>query len=171
MDTNADLPEYDDSDFINTAYPMSISVGDPAKGDGGGESGGEDKGEETISIDKLLEQYTDHAPGVFSIGGTFGIDSSLFQVELSDVYISVVNVQDDAGIKVGELLAVQGRNAFLRPGYSGIQSVRCERTAKRGAYRLASGSHQSRQPGGCKALSGIRGPRVGYPGLYDAMQQ
>ena len=100
----AELPEYDDPDFINTAYPMTISVGDPAKEDAKEEA----KGEGTISIDKLLEQYSDHDPGLFSVGGTFGIDSTIFQLELSDVYVSVVNVRNDADVKVGELLVVQG---------------------------------------------------------------
>lgn len=116
MDPIAELPEYDDLDLINTAYPMTISVGDPAKEDGGGESGGESKGDGTISIDKLLEQYSDHDPGVFSIGGTFGIDSSIFQAELNSVYVSVVNVKnDDTGDLTGELLVVQGI-AYFRIG-------------------------------------------------------
>lgn len=102
MDSIAELPEYDDPDFINPAYPMTISVGDPAKG----EAKGENVGEGTISIDKLLKQYSDRDPGIFSIGGTFGIDSTLFQVELNSVYVSVVNVQGYAN--VSKLLVVQG---------------------------------------------------------------
>jgi hypothetical protein len=102
MDPLDELPEYDDLDFINTVYPMTISVGDPAKGEAKGENGGEG----TISIDKLLKQYSDRDPGIFSIGGTFGIDSTLFQVELNSVYVSVVNVQGYAN--VSKLLVVQG---------------------------------------------------------------
>lgn len=101
MDTNADLPETYDYRDTDTVYPMILTVGAKAKGEEDAKGEEEAKGEESISIDKLLEQYTDHDPGVFSIGGTFGIDSSLFQVELSDVYISVVNVKNDADVKVG----------------------------------------------------------------------
>lgn len=108
MDTNADLPETYDYRDTDTVYPMILTVGAKAKGKEDAKGEEKAKGEESISIDKLLEQYTDHDPGVFSIGGTFGIDSSLFQVELSDVYISVVNVKNDADVKVGELLVVQG---------------------------------------------------------------
>ena len=96
MDTNADLPETYDYRDTDTVYPMILTVGAKAKG------------EESISIDKLLEQYTDHDPGVFSIGGTFGIDATAFQVELNSVYVSVVDVKSDEGALTGKLLVVQG---------------------------------------------------------------
>ena len=67
------------------------------------------------SLEELLKSYNEKDPGVFSIGGTFGIDSSVFRLELSDVYISVVDVLDNEGKRDGKLLAVQGI-AYFRIG-------------------------------------------------------
>ena len=108
MDSNADLPETYDYRDTDTVYPMTLTVGAKAKED-------EEEEEDSSPIAKLLNQYSEHDPGVFSIGGTFGIDSSIFQAELNSVYVSVINVKSDTGDLTGKLLVVQGI-AYFRIG-------------------------------------------------------
>ncbi|MBP5780679.1 MAG: hypothetical protein J6X34_05530, partial [Clostridia bacterium] len=97
MSDPADLPETIYDNEIYTVTPMTLSVGAKAE-----------KEDESTSIEKLLNQYKEHDPGIFSIGGTFGIDATAFQVELNSVYVSVVNVQGDTGAPAGKLVTVQG---------------------------------------------------------------
>ena len=98
MNDSADLPESYDYRDSDTAYPVTLAVGAKAE-----------KEEESVSpIAKLLNQYSEHDPGIFSIGGTFGIDATAFQVELNSVYVSVVDVKSDEGALTGKLLVVQG---------------------------------------------------------------
>lgn len=104
MNTSADLPETYDYSDTDTIAPMILTVGAKAE-----------KEEESSPIAKLLNQYSEHDPGVFSIGGTFGIDSSIFQAELNSVYVSVIDVQGDTGGLTGKLLVVQGI-AYFRIG-------------------------------------------------------
>ena len=105
MTSSANLPESCDYSDTNTVYPMTLAVGTGAK------SGNE----ESSPIAKLLNQYSEHDPGVFSIGGTFGIDAAAFQAELNSVYVSVVNVRSDVGDVTGKLVVVQGI-AYFRIG-------------------------------------------------------
>ena len=98
MNDSADLPESYDYRDSDTSYPVTLAVGAKAE-----------KEEESVSpIAKLLNQYSEHDPGIFSIGGTFGIDATAFQVELNSVYVSVVDVKSDEGALTGKLLVVQG---------------------------------------------------------------
>ncbi len=98
MSQPADLPETYDYSDTDTIAPMILTVGAKAG-----------KEEESVSpIANLLNQYSEHDPGVFSIGGTFGIDATAFQVELNSVYVSVVDVKSDEGALTGKLLVVQG---------------------------------------------------------------
>lgn len=98
MNLPADLPESIYDNEIYTVTPMTLAVGAKAE-----------KEEESVSpIAKLLNQYSEHDPGIFSIGGTFGIDATAFQVELNSVYVSVVDVKSDEGALTGKLLVVQG---------------------------------------------------------------
>ena len=109
MDSNADLPESYDYRDTDTVYPMTLTVGAKAKEE-------EEEEEDSSPIAKLLNEYSEHDPGVFSIGGTFGIDSSIFRAELNSVYVSVINVKnDDTGDLTGELVVVQGI-AYFRIG-------------------------------------------------------
>lgn len=104
MNDSADRPE--SYDYRAAAYPLTLAVGAKA----------ENAEEESASpIAKLLNQYSEHDPGIFSIGGTFGIDAAAFQVELNSVYVSVVNVRSDAGDVTGKLVVVQGI-AYFRIG-------------------------------------------------------
>ena len=64
------------------------------------------------SIEDLLEKYKENDPGVISFGGTLGVDGSAFRLELSNVYVSVVNVTNDDGTPSGKLLVIQGMAHF-----------------------------------------------------------
>ena len=70
------------------------------------------RGDEPLSMEELLERYKEEDPGVFSVGGTFGIDSTAFGLEVNNVYVSVVNVLDEEGEYDGRLLVVQGMAHF-----------------------------------------------------------
>ncbi|MBR4219961.1 MAG: hypothetical protein IKR81_02330, partial [Victivallales bacterium] len=67
---------------------------------------------EPLSMEELLDQYKEKDPGVFSVGGTFGIDSEAFGLEVNNVYVSVVKVLDDDNNDNGKFLVVQGMAHF-----------------------------------------------------------
>lgn len=73
---------------------------------------------EPLTMDELLEQYKEEDPGVFSVGGTFGIDSEAFGLEVSNVYVSVVDITDNAGANNGKLVVVQGMAFSTSPSSS-----------------------------------------------------
>ena len=75
-------------------------------------SGDEDDDDDSSPLQNLLNEYKDKEPGVFSVGGTLGIDSNAFRLEFSDVYVSVVKLQDNAGNYDGKILALQGMVHF-----------------------------------------------------------
>lgn len=64
------------------------------------------------TIDKILNEYSRKNPGVFSVGGTFGIDTTAFGLEVNDVFVSVTGVNDKSGQSNGKLLVVQGMASF-----------------------------------------------------------
>ena len=100
MNSTVDFSE--SFDELNTVYPVTIAVGAKAEESPGVPS----------TIDDLLESYKDKEPGAFKIGGTFGFDSSVFRLELSSATVSVVDVEDEKGVKAGKLLVIQGMVFF-----------------------------------------------------------
>ncbi|MBO7375619.1 MAG: hypothetical protein J6V01_00845, partial [Clostridia bacterium] len=65
-----------------------------------------------VTIDQVLKEYSRKNPGVFSVGGTFGIDTTAFGLEVSDVFVSVTGLKDKSGQSSGKLLVVQGMTYF-----------------------------------------------------------
>lgn len=100
MNSTVDFSE--SFDELNTVYPVTIAVGAKAEESQGVPS----------TIDDLLESYKEKEPGAFKIGGTFGFDSSVFRLELSSATVSVVDVEDEKGMKAGKLLVIQGMVFF-----------------------------------------------------------
>ena len=79
------------------------------------------------TLEELVEQYQDEDPGVFSVGGTFGVDSTAFRLELSDVYVSVVDVTNSLGENEGKVVVVQGMAHFrLAKFFSASAALICE---------------------------------------------
>ncbi len=60
------------------------------------------------SIEEMLDDYKDREPDLFSIGGSFGVNSPAFTLEVSNVYVSVEQLKDKEGNNSGKFVAVQG---------------------------------------------------------------
>jgi len=83
------------------ANALTITVGTEEEADGS-----------PSAIDAIIKEYSRKNPGVFSVGGTFGIDTTAFRLEVDTVFVSVTGLKDKSGQSSGKLLTIQGMAYF-----------------------------------------------------------